>query len=337
MELSKKSTVWIARCDHLGDLIITLPIIDQISEKYTVKVVVEKYIFDFAKHFIKTVEIVLSEDFLIISSFPETDIFVPFSMSKAIRKHTKKCFHGLRLGYIFRSKDWFYANRLSTVYRANKATHEAELLRQFAQSGLEFLRPLKALDFRTDWLLKFGFDKSLFQSMQTNKKKQIIFHPGSNQNGREWPAQMWAELIEHCHSSGYDVFVTGRSQEAKRFLPALSKVSGKFINCIDQDKDMIALAHRILSADLVVSSGTGPAHLAASMGVAVITLYPPIKTAGKLRWHPIGSQVNCLASPRYEDGSFCKNFRSCDSSSCACMSDIKPEHVLSVMDQIFKV
>jgi ADP-heptose:LPS heptosyltransferase len=332
MKNHEKNIAWIVRCDHLGDLIITLPIIAQIKQKYEVKIIVEKYIYDFAKYFIKTIDIILTDDFLRMKNFSANDILVPFSMSKAIRQHTRENFHGVKLGYVFRSKDWLYADKLSRVYRANKSTHEAELLRQFAQVGITHLTPLTELDYKTNWLFEFGFQQTT--ALEKKLRKKIILHPGSNMNGREWPATHWAKLIDLIDIKKYEIFVTGRAEESKRFLPFFNDIKNEYTNCINQDVTIVDFANRVMDVDLLVSSGTGPAHIAASLGVSVIALYPPIKTAGVSRWHPIGSNTHAMLSPNFDAQSFCKNYRQCDSSNCACMHEISPEMVL---DKIYSL
>ncbi len=331
MMLMNKPTVWIARCDHLGDLIITLPIVAQLVQNYHVKIIVEPYLYQFAKHLIKTVDVVLSNDFINVKQFSKNDILIPFKMSRSLRAHAKAHFDGLRLGYALRPKDWFFANKLVAVYRNEPFVHEAELLRRFAAAGVTGLRPLTPADYQTNWLLKFGFESPPVATGLANKP--LIFHPGSNQNGREWPAFRWAELIQKAYALGHTIYVTGRSQEAQRFLPELAPVADQFINCIDQDADMVAFTNRVLTAGVLVSSGTGPAHLAASLGVPVVTLFPPIVRTGKIRWLPIGSQVTGLSSSQYSDRNFCAKARTCSSSDCSCMSEITADLVFDCLRQ----
>ncbi|MHB8620689.1 MAG: lipopolysaccharide heptosyltransferase II [Chloroflexota bacterium] len=104
----------------------------------------------------------------------------------------------------------------------------------------------------------------------------VVIHPGaSNGSAKRWPAEHWARLANRLHGElGAAIVVTGTANEAEvvrevergcRFKPVI--LAGQ--TSVPQ---LTALLKR---ADLVLSGDSGPAHLAAAVGTAQVTLFGP--------------------------------------------------------------
>lgn len=329
--IAKTPTIWIARCDHWGDLITTLPTAWQLQVRYAIHWVVQPYLQPFVKAWLPGMKVFSVEDFLTLAHFDSSDIFLGYKAPVSVWKHVKKHFPGVRLARWLPLKFWYYANHLSWISRYNNTRAEAELLRRFASAAIQSLQPLTPEDQSQAWLLRFNPSIELRPPAH---QPTIICHPGSNQNGREWPAPLWARLIETLHAQGVHVVVTGRSAEAQRFWPALEKVAHCFENAIDADADLSALTQRITQASALIASGTGPVHVAAALGLPTVGLFPPITYLGAQRWRPMGPRVITLTSSNYPAGRFCAQSKRCNSSSCACMQDIEPQEVLRALRQL---
>lgn len=100
----------------------------------------------------------------------------------------------------------------------------------------------------------------------------VILHPGATGASRRYPPDRFSiaarQLIEH----GHQVLITGSDDE--RELAALIQAqagegSMSLAGCLELDE----LAALIGLAPLLITNNTGPAHIAAALGTAVVVLY----------------------------------------------------------------
>jgi ADP-heptose:LPS heptosyltransferase len=111
----------------------------------------------------------------------------------------------------------------------------------------------------------------------------VVIHPGAAYPSRRWPAERFAEVARAVVEAGYDVVVTGDSEEttlAQRVrelagLPRGAVLAGR--TGLDQ------LAAQVAAARLVVCGDTGVAHLASAFGTPSVVLFGPVPPS---RWGP---------------------------------------------------
>jgi ADP-heptose:LPS heptosyltransferase len=111
----------------------------------------------------------------------------------------------------------------------------------------------------------------------------VVVHPGASVPARAWAPERHAALVDALVASGRRVAVTGGPSE--RSLTAL--VAGpprEEVADLGGATDLAGLAATIAGAAAVVVGNTGPAHLAAAVGTAVVSLYAP--TVPAVRWRP---------------------------------------------------
>jgi ADP-heptose:LPS heptosyltransferase len=108
----------------------------------------------------------------------------------------------------------------------------------------------------------------------------VVVHPGASVPARAWAPERNAELVRALAATGRRVAVTGGPSE--RALTAL--VAGADGIDLGGRTDFAGLADVLAHADCVVVGNTGPAHLAAAVGVPVVSLYAP--TVPAVRWRP---------------------------------------------------
>lgn len=159
---------------------------------------------------------------------------------------------------------------------------------------------------------------ALFQ----NNRFNLILHPKSNGNGREWPLRHFLELARQLQPhQEIQIWISGSAQEGQlmqRAVPelfAMSNVESLCGHCtLPQFVDLIG------ACDGLVASGTGPLHIAASMGRRTLGLFPPIRPIDIARWGALGSNAENLTLPQ--------PCRACPGAQdCACMAALPVNEV----------
>ncbi len=113
----------------------------------------------------------------------------------------------------------------------------------------------------------------------------VVVHPGASVPARAWAPERHAGLVAALLAQGWRVVVTGGSDEtaltaqvAAGPRPGVLDLGGR--------TDLATLIEVLADAEVVVTGNTGPAHLAAAVGTAVVELYAP--TVPSVRWRPWG-------------------------------------------------
>ena len=113
-------------------------------------------------------------------------------------------------------------------------------------------------------------------------ERYVIVHPGASVPARAWAPERSRELVAALTDAGREVVVTGAP--AERELTAF--VSAGRGTDLGGATTLAQLAGVLAGADAVVVGNTGPAHLAAAVGTAVVSLFAP--TVPAARWRPWG-------------------------------------------------
>ncbi len=147
--------------------------------------------------------------------------------------------------------------------------------------------------------------------------------PAARHATKAWPLAHWRALAERCQRAGWSVVLLGGGGEA-----ALAAAIGRELapdGWVElAGGDLAALAASLAACDLVISPDSGPAHMAAALGVATLVLFGPTSPA---RWAPIGPRVEVLrqqlaCSPCSNHGG-----QSCPLGTLACMRQLQPDRV----------
>lgn len=121
---------------------------------------------------------------------------------------------------------------------------------------------------------------------------RIVVHPGGV-SARRWRLEHYRDLVSTLTSTGYGVVLTGSEQERIEFgkgsLPATAP-SSRVVDLMGK-LSLRELMSVIANAHVVVSGATGPAHLAAALGIPAVTLFDPRRNNLPVRWKPLGMGV----------------------------------------------
>jgi heptosyltransferase II len=187
---------------------------------------------------------------------------------------------------------------------------------------LDVLRPLGSLD---------GFDpKPSLRGPPRATQKRIGLCPGASHATKEWPQGRFAELaarLKIAHPSVEVVPIGGPAERAQ-----LESLQG--LSPIDPTRlDVLALAELLATLELLITVDTGPAHVAAGLGVPVVVLFGP---TSPVRWGPIGEQHRVVSL-----GLDCSPCSNTGGPACprpdrahACLDDLSVDRVLEVASAV---
>lgn len=122
----------------------------------------------------------------------------------------------------------------------------------------------------------------------------IVIHPGSGGASKCWPAWRFEELMDRLIEQGRKVQpILGEVEQATwpgdRLAHWQQRYHARLLGSLDE------LDTVLRQAACLVGNDSGPAHLAAQLGLPTVVLFGP--TDPRV-WRPIGPQVHVLAPPQ---------------------------------------
>jgi ADP-heptose:LPS heptosyltransferase len=153
-------------------------------------------------------------------------------------------------------------------------------------------------------------------------------HLPPKKNYRNWPVEHWKALIAGLSQKDRQVVVVGGKNEAG-FFEYLKPYPPNVLDLVGKT-DFPDLIGVLAAADGVVSTDTGPAHIAGAVNTPVFMLIGPTnakRTAPYKTQHNVVQilSANLACSPCYHT----ERFKQCPKNQC--MYDILPEHVVDAI------
>jgi heptosyltransferase-3 len=205
----------------------------------------------------------------------------------------------VRIGNLRRPKSLFYCNRFVNYSRFHSSEHMVFInLKSLAPLGIptkpsitemKSLMGLKPLAVQEPWI------ESLLRSNRLN----LVLHPKSGGEGREWPVQHYLSLAKFLPADQVRIFVTGTAKERAEVMSGCPGLLAPDLTVDLMGRLPLDAFLALLSrADGIVASGTGPLHIAAAYGIHALGLFPPAHDINPLRWAPFGPKAEtlCLAT-----------------------------------------
>ena len=144
-----------------------------------------------------------------------------------------------------------------------------------------------------------------------------VVHPGTARDEKYWPAERWAEVIDHLAGErGMQVVLTGsREPREQAHLASLrSAIGGRPPIDLSGKVDLVGLAELLRRARLVLGVDSAAMHLAALFGVPEIALFGP---TNPFHWRPLHPRAQILLA-----------------GHDAPVEDFQPRHEAAPMDTI---
>ncbi len=243
-----------------------------------------------------------------------------------IAKRAKALHIPLRIGVANRLYHWFTCNSLIFLSRKKSNLHEAQLnlklLKPFginkpfsftAISDLYGLNHLQPLEEKYNGLIK-------------KEKYNLILHPKSRGNAREWSLANYIQSIKELDTSRYNIFVSGTETEREALQPLFDEVGNRVTNLVGL-MPLAQFLSFISKCNGLVACSTGPLHMAAAVGIHAFGLYVPLRPIDAGRWGPIGKHAHTFIA----DG-VCGNCTATDTSQCTCLQSITPARIKAAIE-----
>lgn len=192
--------------------------------------------------------------------------------------------------------------RIATGYRwysplANRRIyeHRSEFSKHESEYNVEMLRGLGLSPEKVQppTLFVTEEERTLGASYWANlSNPRVVIHPGGL-SARRWRPESYRDLALALAQAGYGVILTGSESEKKQFdadAPSSTPIPTQIMNCMGQ-LSLRQLMAVIANAHVVVSGATGPAHMAAALGIPAVSLFDPRRNNLPVRWKPLGTGV----------------------------------------------
>jgi len=329
-------TFIISRVDAIGDVVLTLPVAGVLRELYPQSRILflgSNYAQEvirackYVDAFLNWDELKKMDDAAQIEMLAATgaDTIIHVLPKKEIAELAKKAGIQLRIGTTNRAYHWYTCNKLVRLSRKRSPYHEAQLnLRLLTVLGAKSLYSLEEIPGYYGLTKLSALPKDI-AALKDEGKFNLILHPKSRGNGREWGVDNFIRLANSLPAGRFRLFVTGTPAEREALEPLLRQCP-EVVDMVGQLTLPQFLAF-IAQADGLLASGTGPLHVAAALGIHALGLFPPLRPIHPERWAPLGpkAMVFCLEQP-------CKGCPGVH--DCACMLNISPvklkEYLLSI-------
>ncbi len=291
--------ILLSRTDAIGDLILTLPVTRSIKEAYPdlhITMLISEYtepllageeyvdgvITIAARELGNYVEVKELSNLLRTADFDAVVFFYP-RFSLALAAWIARI--ATRVGTAYRSYSLLFNKRVR-LHRKHSGKHELDLNYDLAEAvfpGLPCHEPhLTVLGQELDSARALRAEQGVEPG-----ESYVIIHPFSHGSAPNWTLDRYLLLAKELAASGVTVLITGSPTERERIEAALRNGPAGVVN-IAGKTDLHQLKGLIKTAALVVSSSTGPIHIAGAVGTFAVGIYPPQAVLSPVRWGPRG-------------------------------------------------
>lgn len=277
------SHVLICRTDNIGDVVLTLPLagyLRKLNPNLRIGFLCRGYAAGIVRY-CQAIDYVLEAEHLgdaadmLARLAPDTILFA--KPDRGLAAAAKKAGIRNRVGTSHRWFHWLYCNRLAHFSRVKSDLHEAQLNFKLLAPLGETVVPALA---EIPPLYRLVAPPYTGQPALASKRFNLVIHPKSNGNGREWPIGHYTALAQALLESDVQLWVTGSAAEGDWIaqhapgllaMPNVGNACGRLT--------LAELACFINAADGLIASGTGPLHLSAALGKPTLGLFPQIGRA----------------------------------------------------------
>ncbi|MEC9282738.1 MAG: glycosyltransferase family 9 protein [Bdellovibrionota bacterium] len=163
-------------------------------------------------------------------------------------------------------------------------------------------------------------------------EEYFVIHAGMGGSALNWSQEKYLNVIQSLTKENKLIILTGTEADRPLIQKILEEVENLNLKNVFIEVGKLSGAQLLLvlqKAKAVLAPSTGVLHLAASLAVKSIGLYPPIRVQSIKRWGAYGEKVVNL-DPNVD----CPEVFHCRGEACQyypCMESIAPERVLGEM------
>jgi len=197
----------------------------------------------------------------------------------------------LRVGTAYRAYSWLF-NRRVRQHRRDSPQHEAVL-------NLELLR---ALDIVADAAPRglWRTEESEVEAVQRILTSEglvardfVVLHPGSAGSAMNWSPERYIELGRELRRASLRCVITGGPREIELTGRVAAGIGGDTVD-LGGRLQLGELAELLRLARTYVGCATGPTHVAGVVGTPVVALFAPMRSTLPRRWKPLGDHVDVV-------------------------------------------
>ncbi|MCX7909239.1 MAG: glycosyltransferase family 9 protein [Ignavibacteria bacterium] len=288
----------VVRTDRLGDMILTLPMcrgIKEISPKCNLTLIARKYVEPllYECEYIDNVIFIenYNNDFRKIFRFhnPELAFFPRPRFNEVYWAYKSGVPH--RVGSAYRWYSFLFSHKVKDhrkVAKYNEAKYNLRMVESFFNCKLE-LHYVK-VNVKQEALKKV---RSMLDTLNININKFVVLHPGSGGSTIVWPPYKFGELADLLIRFGYDVIITGTEKETQlgltiqEYAPSAKSIMGRL--------DLYEIIALISISKGLVANSTGILHIASTLEIPTVGLFPNSPHLSAKRWGPIGPFSSTLS------------------------------------------
>lgn len=165
----------------------------------------------------------------------------------------------------------------------------------------------------------------------TTGRRRVGLSPGATHATKRWPIERFAALADRIEADEF-VLVGGPADVA--LLDTLRASLGDRVADVSAEElDVLGLVETIATLDALITVDTGPAHIAAALGVPTVVLFGP---TARTRWGPLGPEHRIVSldldcAPCSNTGGAKCPVRGRDH---ACMQTLEVDRVLAAVQEL---
>ncbi len=144
--------------------------------------------------------------------------------------------------------------------------------------------------------------RALLRDAGVDPDKFIVLHPGSGKSAPAWTAPGFRKLAALVAERlpAVRMLVTGTKKEEAMMREVVAGGCGNAFPLLPP-VDLVTLAAVFSLASVFIGNSTGPLHLAAASGTAVVGIYPALEgVTGARRWAPLTTRAGIICPPSSE-------------------------------------
>lgn len=137
-----------------------------------------------------------------------------------------------------------------------------------------FAKALGVQDLSHQWNLPISEEDLLYSAQFIDKaRKNLLIAPCSSKKSKDWPPENYADIARFALAVNWNVIICGSPSAYE--METAAKIQQLAPNCcnVAGKTTLKQLAGLIKQVDLVISSDSGPAHIATTQNTPVIGLY----------------------------------------------------------------
>jgi heptosyltransferase-3 len=324
--------ILISRTDSIGDVVLTMPLAGFLKKNFPqikISFLGKEYtrpVIEACRHVDRFIEI---NDFLTgpdLRGNEKPDCILHVFPVASIARRAKQMKIPIRIGTSHRIYHWFTCTKRVHFSRRKSNLHEAQLnfrlLEPFGMDTRVSLEEISSL---------YGFENikplhaELLQLIAPGKYN-LILHPKSQGNSREWEPEKYISLIRMLEKERFKIFISGTEKEKNDLQPLLDAVPG-MVTDIAGRMSLEQFISFIARCDGLLACSTGPLHIAAALGKDALGIYPPMRPIHPGRWAPVGTKAKVFVLEKNCDA--CKK----NPAFCACINSIQPEWIKEELEK----